>query len=1053
MVKTICQQWGERLKLRISVLATVMVASTTAGVGTAAATATAPAGAAQGTVTLLTGDRVTVTGQGYHVEPGSQREVRFEARQRDGELHIVPSDARPLVARGLLDDRLFNVTRLLKWGYGDAHKSEIPLITQSASWEAAVLGGAKQARQLAGLGLATMSVPKAEAAKTWQSIAGGARTLAPGKIWLDGKRFPTLDRSVAQIGAPQAWQQGLTGAGVTVAVLDTGYDPDHPDLKGVVTQSRNFSDEPDPTDQNGHGTHVSATVAGVGDKYKGVAPGAKLAVGKLGSFGFTDSVLLAGMQWAAVDVKAKVISMSLGGGDTPDLDPVEQAVNTLSEQTGTLFVIAAGNSGSKPGTVDSPGSADAALTVGAVDKSDKMADFSSRGPRKYDHAVKPDVTAPGVEIIAAEAKGTHVAYSGTSMATPHVAGAAAILAQKHPDWTGKQLKAALTGSAAPQPGTTVFDQGAGRVDVARAVTQQVVASPANVNAAFPYGSTGGRTVTREVVYTNAGDTPVTLDLTVEGDALRVSAQRVEVPAKGSTPVTVTLDTEGKAPGDYPGTITAKSGGQVVRTVANAWVEPESYDVRFNAVDRTGAPASMAGYAYTADGQERDLGFWEGSGTYRLPAGEWNVYLDIIGAADRTTSHQVVKVTKPTEVSIDARQGKPVTFTVDEPTAAPMRLFEQFVGNGWWRLGWLTFGVEPSKFYAIPTKQAGLSYAARTIWQKRDTTPTPYRYDLVIRGADGIPENLAYAARTKDLAKVTTTHRGAGVSATGRHYAAHEWADDDWSFGFGIAGVPLPGTLIQYRTPGLRWLSALGIGNAFTVDSGRRLGGGHSRETWNAAVSGPSFAARSGERDGDKLVTDTANLFSEGAKGRTGMDADATGSLSLTKDGQVIAKVDYPEDGPPVLRAILPAESAAYTLTATGTRQVAHSTLSTSVEATWTFRSARTTSAQALPLTAVRFAPHGLDELNRAKPGSTTTVPIWTERNPGAAKGQVKSLRLEMSADDGATWTSVPVKAVGPHWAARIANPGAAGFVSLRAAATDSNGDTVTQTVRRAYAIG
>ncbi|GAA0930027.1 S8 family serine peptidase [Nonomuraea longicatena] len=1043
-------------------LATAMVASTTAGVATAATASAAPAGASPGTVTLLTGDRVTVTDQGYHVEPGAQREVRFEVTKRDGDLHIVPSDARPLVAQGLLDERLFNVTQLLEWGYGDAHKKEIPLITQSASGEAAVLGGARQARQLAGLGLATMNVPKAEAARTWKAVADGARTRASGKIWLDGKRFPTLDRSVAQIGAPQAWQQGLTGAGVTVAVLDTGYDPDHPDLKGVVTHSRNFSDEPNPTDENGHGTHVSATVAGVGDKYKGVAPGAKLAVGKLGSFGFTDSVLLAGMQWAAVDVKAKIISMSLGGPDTPDLDPVEQAVNTLSEQTGTLFVIAAGNSGSRPGTVDSPGSADAALTVGAVDKSDKMAVFSSRGPRKHDHAVKPDVTAPGVDIIAAAAKGTadgsHVAMSGTSMATPHVAGAAAILAQKHPDWTGKQLKAALTGSAAPQPGTTLFDQGAGRVDVLRAVTQQVVATPANLHAAFPYGSTGGRVATREIVYTNAADTPVTLDLTVEGETLRVSAQRVEIPAKGSTPVTVTINTEGKAPGDHPGTVTAKAGDQIVRTVANAWVEPESYDVRFTAVDRTGAPAAMLGYAYTADGQLRNLGYWEGSGTYRLPAGEWNVYLDVQGASEYTTAHQVVKVAGPTEVNVDARQGKPVAFTVDEPTAAPERLFEQFVGNGWWRLGWLAIGLEPSAFYAIPTKQTGLTYMARTLWHKPGATPSPYRYDLVIRGADGIPENLTYAARTKDLAKVTTTHRGAGVAATGRHYVAHEWAENDWSFGIGTPNVTLPGTLIQYRTPGLTWQSALGTGNAFTEDTGRRLAGGHTRETWNAAVSGPSFATLGGERDGDKLAFSAARLFSDAARGRTGMDADASGSVTLAKDGQVVAKTDYTgcyvfDPRGCGVEATLPAEAATYTLTATGTRQVPHSTLSTSVEAAWTFRSARTASAQALPLTAVRFAPHGLDDHNRAKPGSTTTIPIWTERNPGATKAQVKSLRLEMSADDGATWTTVPVKAAGPHWAARIANPAAAGFVSLRASATDGNGDTVTQTVRRAYAIG
>ncbi|MFD1326283.1 S8 family serine peptidase, partial [Micromonospora sonneratiae] len=167
--------------------------------------------------------------------------------------------------------------------------------------------------------------------------------------------------------------------------------------------------------------------------------------------------------------------------DTPEIDPLEQAVNTLTAQTGTLFVIAAGNDGGE-GTVGSPGSADAALTVGAVDRDDELAEFSSRGPRVGDEAIKPDVTAPGVDIVAARASGTemgepvgdsYVTSSGTSMATPHVAGAVALLAQQHPTWKADQLKATLVGSAKPNPGLTAFEQGAGRVDVARAITQTV----------------------------------------------------------------------------------------------------------------------------------------------------------------------------------------------------------------------------------------------------------------------------------------------------------------------------------------------------------------------------------------------------------------------------------------------------------------------------------------------------------------------------------------------------------------------------------------------------
>ena len=128
------------------------------------------------------------------------------------------------------------------------------------------------------------------------------------------------------------------------------------------------------------------------------------------------------------------------------------AVDALSEQSGALFVIAAGNAG--PETISTPGAAASALTVGAVDKQDNLASFSSTGPLTGTGALKPDLVAPGVDITAARSQdmtdggsGLYRTISGTSMATPHVSGAAAILAQQHPGWTGQQLKEQLMSSA------------------------------------------------------------------------------------------------------------------------------------------------------------------------------------------------------------------------------------------------------------------------------------------------------------------------------------------------------------------------------------------------------------------------------------------------------------------------------------------------------------------------------------------------------------------------------------------------------------------------------
>ncbi|MFG6193017.1 S8 family serine peptidase [Nonomuraea sp. JJY05] len=1012
-------------------------------------------------VTLITGDRVVVTAQGHRVEPGPGRQVDFSSQVRRGHLYVIPSDAAPLLAQGVLDRRLFDVTQLLAWRYGDADTPDIPVIEQGITTPL----GSSQVRRLSSLGMSAARVSKANAAQTWRTLTG-ARALVTGrtKLWLDGRRTFSLDESVKQIGAPQAWQRGFSGKGVTVAVLDSGYDPDHPDLKDAVTHEGKFSNEPDMRDNNGHGTHVASIVAGRGEKYRGVAPEASLAIGKVGEGnGLTESEGLAGMEWAAVEVKAEIVNMSWGGPDGPELDPLEQAVNTLSEQTGALFVAAAGNDGVK-GSVISPASAEAALTVGAVDKQGRMADFSSQGPRVGDHAIKPDVAAPGVDIMAAAVGGGYRSMSGTSMAAPHVAGAAAILAQRHPDWTGAQIKSALIGSAAPAQDATLYQQGTGTIDLVRALRQQVAPKQANVWAAFPWNGTGGRTATKTITYANAGDTPVTLSLSADSEVLKLPSDQVTVPAKGEASVALTIDASGKAPDEYPGTVTARSSETVIRTLAGAYVEPESYDVTITAVGRQGLPVNpQAGEIYDAEtGTVHALSFQNGTATVRLPKGDWNLYTSIREKIDGqpvlTIADSPLKVDGGDQrLTVDTRQGKPTKTTIDDPSAQLQRVSSLGLDHGAWNLWSRMFGLDAnSQVFVIPAASPGLTYTLATTWLSKDLSPSPYVYTLVDRRSGGLPDDPTYHARQKELAKVTATYRASGTAGTGSPEVSLYVGDSMVEFPVSSAGdIALPGTLVHYRTPGLVYDSGLQVGTALTSDGGKLMKRGHTSEVWNAAVTGPSFLLPAGHRTGDSLTFAATAMFADGRPGRTGSDTAATGTATLAEDGEALATTDLAgcdaqQPQSCELRADLPAGSGAYTLTTLMRRQA---TLSTEVKSVWTFPSTTTAKRQPLPLMAVRYSPEGLDDSNRAKPGSTTRLPMWVERNPGSTKAQTKSIRLEASADDGATWRPVPLTRTGPGWTATLTNPPAAGFVSLRAAVTDTAGNGVTQLIIRAYAVG
>ncbi|UCM87724.1 S8 family serine peptidase [Streptomyces marincola] len=566
-------------------------------------------------VPLITGDTVTLADAGggrqaATITPGPGRgHIHFEQLERDGRLTVLPSDARPLVLDGTVDAGLFDVTGLIEQGHGAA--DGLPLLVTRPEGMAAAGFDALTAlhedgapsHRLHSIDATSLHIPTERLGEFWDAFgpppaAAGERRAAPApSLRLDGRVRATLDRSTGQIGTPEAWEAGWDGEGVTVAVLDTGADPAHPDLAGRITGSRDFSGGAGTGDAFGHGTHVAATVGGSGAAggtgRRGVAPGAGLLIGKvLGDDGYgSESAVIAGMEWAAAQ-GADIVNMSLGSSAASDgTDPLSRAVDELTAATDTLFVVSAGNDGERgASTVSAPGAATAALTVGAVDRDDTLAPFSSRGPRAGDGAVKPDLTAPGVGIVAARAAGTamgqpvdehHTSASGTSMAAPHVAGAAALLAQRHPDWSAGRMKDALVSTARLVPGTAVTEQGGGRVDVAAAVSGDLTATGTLALGPFTAGEAGEQEAT--VRFTNTSDTPVTLDLAtglatgggraLAPGALVTGAETVRVPAGGTAEVALTAVARHAERGDYYGHLTATApDGTVVRTTLSLVVD-------------------------------------------------------------------------------------------------------------------------------------------------------------------------------------------------------------------------------------------------------------------------------------------------------------------------------------------------------------------------------------------------------------------------------------------------------------------------------------------------
>lgn len=1051
-------------------------------------------------VTLITGDRVALDAKGRVVgldRAKGREHIPFRISKTDGHTLVVPGDAVQLVASGKLDQRLFDVTELNKAATRRAQHNGLKVIvgyTGAASTARADVRDAGTLRHsLKALNADAVQTPVKDAPELWDAVTDGDKAAAGiAHVWLDGVRKASLDKSVPQIGAPTAWAAGYNGKGVKIAVLDTGVDTTHPDLKDQVTASKNFTTAADASDHFGHGTHVASIAAGTGakshGKYTGVAPGAKILNGKVldDTGSGDDSGILAGMEWAAAE-GADVVNLSLGGYDSPEIDPLEAEVNKLSKEKGILFAIAAGNEG--PESIGSPGSAESALTVGAVDGNDKLADFSSTGPAA-DGSLKPDVTAPGVDITAAAAKGSvidqevgenppgYLTISGTSMATPHVAGAAAILKQEHPDWGYQELKAALTGSAKGGK-YSPFQQGTGRIAVDKAIKQTVLAEPSSVNFGVQqWPHTDDTPVTKQLTYRNLGTKDVTLSLAAtatdpKGAAapagfFKLGATKVTVPAGGTASVDVTVNTKlgGTLDGGYSAYVTATGGGQTVRTAAAVQREVQSYSVTVKHIGRDGNPTgvyntALVGYAGLGNGRAINVPVSDsGTTTIRVPKGTY--LLDAWIAKDFTTFdggldwlvQPKLSVTRDLTVTVDARTTKASDITVPDAQAEPHSATIDYMYDP----AGVGFGVGFDTFDKIRTAPLGgeVTDGLTQTWSGQFTKGADEEYDVATSAL--VRKFQAGKVRHFKAGELATVRNTVGASAPGKTGAVSPW---------GVVGEDVVmGDAVEQKLPGSRTFHLSTVDHAqwafdamqfgshdaqgfpvadayYTVGEAKAYQAGKTyQNTFNTAVFGPHLTSEYGlYRDGNQIYG-IVPLFSDSAK-HPGSSDFLSVNTTLYRNGTKVGSNKDPLFGDGMFT--VPSGDAEYRLTTSVIRSVKVAAASTRIDASWTFHSKKPSNGipAKLPASTVHFgAKTGLD--SRVTAGSTVTFPVTVE---GSAAGRnLKSLTVYVSYDYGRTWKKLTVS----HGKITVKNPAKGKAVSFHAKIADKKGNRSTISIYNAY---
>ena len=563
-------------------------------------------------------------------------------------------------------------------------------------------------------------------------------------------------------------------------------------------------------------------------RYIGVAPGAYLwNVKVLNQYGWGyESGIIDGIEYAAYGSdgiahtgdEADIISMSLGGAPTDGTDPLSQAVNDAVDQ-GLVVAVAAGNDYDYF-TVSTPGAAEKVITVGASDKKDDLAYFSSKGPT-LDLRVKPDVVAPGVDIIAPRANNTTMGYpyndyyteaSGTSMATPHVAGAAALILQVHPDWTPEEVKSVLI-STADDLGYNVYQQGGGRIYVPSAANPKILVDPATIS--FKNLDTTSETIT----FKNLGTIThtLTLDVTVrevfddtEVDCAYLNRTSLSIAPGSSASVLLTINDTSLPHSLYSGKVSATySGGEVHAifgfsnlnkvTVNKINMEGES------AVDELVAIFSDTEDAWVQDGWTDENGtvvFYISDGVYHVISG-WG---DIPNASAYTIAENI-SVEADTNITLDERDVFIVDFDINKPDQIMAERDEDVCYNGEYIgvcFGALHWYPTETKTYITPTTLFNGTFVHSYYPEGYYNATEPGlinapEWHKLIFWQSGIAENITFVADYDTLSEITMDYKVA-LEPDLAAWAQHAFCPGRWGSWTYVWRMDAPQRRVEWMSP-------------------------------------------------------------------------------------------------------------------------------------------------------------------------------------------------------------------------------------------------------------